>query len=149
MSKPARALLDVNVLIGLFTESHVHHEIAHDWFDENRKHGWATCPIIQNGFLRILGRPDAEVLADRPTIFKSLQTLCANKDHEFWTDAVSLTDTSLFDPSGLASHRHLTDVYLLGLARQMDGRLATFDSRIPLGAVRGATSEHLAVIAAG
>jgi toxin-antitoxin system PIN domain toxin len=141
-----RALLDVNVLIALFNGSHVHHEIAHDWFEDHRAFGWATCPITENGFLRILSHPQAEVEADRSTLFASLRTFCASGHHEFWEDAVSLGDETLFNPSVIVSHRQLTDVYLLGLATRMGGTLATFDGSIPLKAVKGATPEALEVI---
>jgi hypothetical protein len=59
---------------------------------------------------------------------------------------VSLRDEALFDRSCLGGHRQLADVYLLGLARKMRGRLATFDRTIPLKAVRGATADTLAAI---
>jgi uncharacterized protein len=61
---------------------------------------------------------------------------------------VSLRDESLFDASAIVSHRQLTDVYLLGLATRMGGTLATFDAHVPLQAVRGATRDHLSVVAA-
>jgi hypothetical protein len=147
MSDTRRALLDVNILIALFNPSHVHHEVAHDWFDDHRAFGWATCPITENGFLRILSHPQAEVEADRSTLVASLRTFCASGHHEFWPDAVSLGDQTLFDPSAILSHRQLTDVYLLGLATRMGGTLATFDSSIPLKAVKGATPQSLSVIA--
>jgi hypothetical protein len=59
---------------------------------------------------------------------------------------VSLTDTALFAPHFIRGHRQLTDVYLLGLAKKMGGRLATFDRTIPVKAVRGATPELLQII---
>jgi toxin-antitoxin system PIN domain toxin len=142
-----RALLDVNVLIALFNPSHVHHETAHDWFEDHRDSGWASCAITENGFLRILSHPQAAVEADRSTLFASLRTFCAGGHHEFWPDAVSLRDDRLFDPPLILSHRQLTDVYLLGLATRMGGRLATFDAGIPMNAVKGATTATLAVIA--
>ena len=52
---------------------------------------------------------------------------------------------ALFDLA-LTGHRHLTDVYLLGLAKKMGGRLATFDRTIPAKAVKGAGREALEVI---
>ena len=52
---------------------------------------------------------------------------------------------ALFDPDHV-HHRQLTDVYLLGLAVNTGGRLATFDRAIPLGAVVGATRDAVAVI---
>ncbi len=141
-----RSLLDVNVLIALFDRGHVHHETAHDWFADNQAAGWATCPITENGFLRVLTHPRAAVDEDRATVFASLRMFCASSDHAFWPDSVSLRDETLFDPSVLVSHRQLTDVYLLGLATRMGGQLATFDATIPLKAVRGATPQALAVL---
>ena len=53
------ALLDVNVLVALFNPVHVHQELAHDWFADHRASGWATCPLTENGFLRVLGNAAA------------------------------------------------------------------------------------------
>lgn len=142
-----RALLDVNVLIALFNPSHVHHEAAHDWFEDHKGSGWATCAITENGFLRILSHPQAEVEADRSTLFASLRAFCASGQHEFWPDDVSLRDQTLFDPAAIVSHRQLTDVYLLGLAVRMGGTLATFDASIPLRAVKGASMQTVLLIA--
>jgi predicted nucleic acid-binding protein len=47
-------LLDVNVLIALIDPSHVNHAAAHDWFTQVARDGWATCPIVENGVIRIL-----------------------------------------------------------------------------------------------
>ena len=54
---PGPALLDVNLLIALVDPDHVHHQLAHDWFEDNRRSGWATCPATEGGFLRVLGNP--------------------------------------------------------------------------------------------
>ncbi len=51
------ALLDVNVLMALFDAEHIHHEAAHDWFSDARAHGWATCPLTENGFVRLMCNP--------------------------------------------------------------------------------------------
>ncbi len=143
MSRPRPALLDVNVLIALFAADHVHHDIAHDWFADNRRHGWASCALTQNGFLRVLTNVRSGVDSDQATIFASLRTLCSTKEHVFWQDAVSLLDESLFAGDVLVSHRHITDIYLLALATKMRGRLAIFDKHIPVKAVQGATAECL------
>lgn len=144
MSRPA--LLDVNVLIALFDAGHVHHETAHDWFADNRNTGWATCPITENGFLRVLSHPRAAIEADCASLLAGLRSFCSSGGHAFWNESVSLRDETLFTLSVSPLHRQLTDVYLLGLATRMGGRLATFDAGIPLQVVRGATREHLAVI---
>lgn len=50
-------LLDVNVLIALFDSAHIHHVQAHEWFSKNAFQGWVTCPVTENGLLRILSHP--------------------------------------------------------------------------------------------
>jgi toxin-antitoxin system PIN domain toxin len=141
------ALLDVNVLVALFDPDHVHHDLAHDWFADDGQRGWATCPITEAGFVRVIASPAYGSAVTRPAeLIDRLRRFCASGTHHFWPDAVSLCDDTLFDPAFLAGHRQLTDVYLLGLAKTMDGRLASFDRSIPIKAVRGATGETLAVI---
>ena len=51
------SLLDVNVLVALFDPDHVHHEAAHVWFAATRGAGWATCPLTENGVVRVLSNP--------------------------------------------------------------------------------------------
>lgn len=141
------ALLDVNVLVALFDSDHVHHELAHDWFADQRADGWATCPLTENGFIRVLTNPAYGTPAQRPDeLVERLRAFRASGQHHFWTDAVSLTDQRLFKPAFLRGHRQVTDVYLLGLAKHSGGSLATFDRTIPLGAVAGATRSTLLVI---
>src|ERR1043166_7670809 len=52
-----RALLDVNVLIALIDPAHIHYERPHEWWATDRPNGWASCPITQDGFARILSQP--------------------------------------------------------------------------------------------
>jgi toxin-antitoxin system PIN domain toxin len=141
------ALLDVNVLV--VRADHVHHELAHDWFADHHEAGWATCPVTENGFVRVVAQLSAGDAALRPAvILDHLRTFCRDRHHRFWPAAVSLADHSLFQTGLIRGHRQLTDVYLLGLARKMEGCLATFDGTIPLASVAGATRDHLAVISA-
>ena len=146
MSRPA--LLDVNVLVALFDPAHVHHELSHDWFADNRRRGWATTPITENAVLRIFGNPKYGSNAERPELVAPrLRAFCSADDHLFWPAAISLADISVFQLA-FASHRQLTDVYLLGLAQANGGALSTFDRSIPLKAVVGATPDLLEVITA-
>jgi toxin-antitoxin system PIN domain toxin len=141
------ALLDVNVLVALFDPDHVHHELAHDWFGDNRHAGWATCPLTENGFVRVITSPAYGSVVSRPNaVLDHLRRFCTDGAHRFWEDDVSLLDADLFDPQLVGGHRHVTDVYLLGLAVSRKGCLATFDRSIRLSAVRGARPPHLAVI---
>ena len=52
-----RALLDVNVLIALVDTAHVQHDEAHEWFGKTGRKAFATCPLTENGLLRIVGHP--------------------------------------------------------------------------------------------
>ena len=143
------ALLDVNVLVALFDPDHVHHELAHDWFEDNRTSGWATCPLTENGLVRVLGNlARSGEFVPIPELVDRLGTFCASGHHEFWQDAVSLRDERLFDLSFARGHRQLTDVYLLGLAVKRRGRLVTFDQKVPLRAVKGAKRDLLEVVTA-
>ena len=143
------ALLDVNVLIALFDPDHVHHELAHDWFADNRRHGWATCPATESGFLRVLSNPAYGAAVHRlPDLAALLRAFCADSAHQFWTANISLRDETIFNSALFAGHRQITDVYLLGLAKKHGGCLVTFDRNIPLRAVVGADAATLAVVSA-
>jgi hypothetical protein len=125
----------------------VNHEPAHAWLSANRRNGWATCPITENGLVRILSNAAYSGIHEAATAIRDrLASFCASGDHVFWADEVSLRDERLFTWPASITHRQVTDVYLLALARYKRGRLATFDRRIPLGSVVGARREHLEVI---
>ena len=143
------ALLDVNVLVALFNPVHVHHEIAHDWFADHRESGtgWATCPLTENGFLRVLGNPARTgEFVPLPRLVEHLRRWCANDDHQFWPDVLSLRDARLFNVSRLRGHKQIADIYLLGLAVKRGGCLVTFDRKISLGAVKAARPDSLTVL---
>lgn len=144
MSGPA--LLDVNVLIALFQPDHPHHEVAHDWFADTQVGGWATCPLTQNGFVRILANPRHGAFNRPVDLLNHLAGLCRSKHHVFWPDSISLTNDKLFNAAVIRGSRQLSDIYLLGLAKKMGGYLATFDAGIALSAVVGATRNTIAVI---
>ena len=142
------ALLDVNVLVALFDPDHVHHEAAHDWFSANRDAGWATCPLTENGLVRILSNIAYTGTHETATmICRRLDKFCSSGNHTFWANQLSLRDERRFDLSGV-SHAQITDVYLLGTATENGGRLATFDRRIPLQAVIEADHTQIEIISA-
>ena len=148
MSRKRIALLDVNLLVALFDPDHIHHELAHDWFSDHRAGGWATCPITENGLIRVLANPRyGSPVSTVPAVVDRLKKFRASGHHHFWPDEVSLADGALFKSASARGHRQLTDVYLLGMAQHRGGRLATLDHSIPLAAVAGATRETLVVIA--
>ncbi|NJD20728.1 MAG: PIN domain-containing protein [Gemmatimonadetes bacterium] len=143
-------LLDVNVLVALFDPAHIHHDAAHAWFAAERGNGWATCPLTENGLLRVLSNPAypgrRTTLADAAD---RLRRFVASGNHEFWADDLTLRDPEAFDPRSLSGYREITDTYLLALAVRKGGRLATFDRGLRLAAVSGATSSHVRLVEAG
>ena len=52
-----RTLLDVNVLLALPDSDHVDHERAAEWSDAEVEAGWASCPVTEHGFVRIISQP--------------------------------------------------------------------------------------------
>ena len=143
------ALLDVNLLVALFYDQHAHHDLAHDWFEDHKQFGWATCATTENGVVRILSNREYIPEPWRPAVaIEQLRAFRESGSHRFLTESVSLTDDALFNRSVIQGHKQITDIYLLGLAKSAGGSLATFDQSIPLGAVRGATKATLQVISA-
>jgi toxin-antitoxin system PIN domain toxin len=142
----ARALLDVNVLIALHDEQHIHHVVAARWFEANARHGWASCPLTQNGCVRIMSQPGYPNAVSLAEVLAMLARSCSHTSHDFWPDDVSLLDTGRLHHGRMHGHSQLTDVYLLALAVAHKGRFVTFDAQIPLSAVRGATARHLVSI---
>ena len=142
-----RYLLDVNVLVALIDPAHVQHERAHTWFASYGKRAWATCPLTENGVLRVVGHPRYPNSPGTPAaVAEIMAVLLSHKGHEFWPDDISLFDAGLVDPARLLDSGQVTDTYLLALARAHSGRLATFDRRLVADAVIGG-SQALQTIA--
>lgn len=126
-----RYLLDVNVLIALVDPAHVQHDGVHQWFGRVGRKAFATCPLTENGLLRIVGHPKYPNSPGPPSVVAvALRAMRALPGHEFWTDSISLADSKFVDASLLSSHARVTDGYLLGLARANQGRLATLDHKL-------------------
>jgi toxin-antitoxin system PIN domain toxin len=126
-----RHLLDVNVLIALIDPAHVQHDQVHEWFGRVGHKAFATCPITENGLLRIVGHPKYPNSPGPPsTVVSALVAMRALPGHAFWPDSISLAGSSLVDPTLLSNHGRVTDSYLLALARENKGRLATMDQKL-------------------
>ena len=141
-----RSLLDVNVLIALFDPDHSLHSQAIGWLDENGKAGWASCPLTQNGCIRIMSQPRYVNALPVNAVAERLRAAVSHSRHEFWPDDVSALDEGLIDFTRVHGPKQLTDVYLLALAASKGGRLVTFDRALPLAAAIKAQRKHLVVI---
>lgn len=131
-------LLDTNVLIALIDSVHTRHDEAHAWFTSGIVTRWATCPLTENGVLRIVGNPRYPNSPGTPSaVVDALQSLLLSPGHEFWPDNISLVASEHVERSHLSSASQITDTYLLALARAHDGQLATFDRQLVTNAVLG------------
>jgi uncharacterized protein len=131
-------LLDVNVLIALVDPAHVQHDPAHAWFARIGHRSFATCPLTENGLIRIVGHPKYPNSPGPPSVvLQSLTAIRGLEGHTFWPDAVSIADAEFFAPELLSSHSRVTDSYLLALAHANRGRLATFDLKLATEVVLG------------
>jgi len=143
-----RALLDVSVLIALLDANHVFHEKVHEWWEKNGPLGWASCPLSENGAIRIMTnhsypRPKKLSVSE---VLSHLRDFASHTNHQFWAEDISLRDISIFDPARMLNGTHLTDIYLLALAARNQGRLVTLDQNIPLSPVRIAQPENLSIL---
>jgi uncharacterized protein len=141
-----RALLDINVLLALLDSDHVDHEKARDWLDREITHGWASCAITQNGFVRIISQPRYPSPVSPALAIERLARAVGTEHHEFWPCSVSLLDSRAVTPEQVHGPRQVTDAYLLALAVAHGGRFVTLDQSVALGAVPGAKAGDLTVL---
>ena len=124
-------LLDANVLIALAWPDHEFHKRVMTWFARNSRHGWATCPITQSAFVRILSNPAFSPRALSPKhALAALEINAKLPGHRFWPDDISMTDAFQHIGERLMGHRQITDAYLLALAVRHRAQLATMDEGI-------------------
>jgi toxin-antitoxin system PIN domain toxin len=138
-------LLDVNVLIALIDPGHVAHNDAHTWFSEKGHTSWATCPITENGVVRILGNPKYPNSPGSPAAVAGIvEQLRSLPGHRFWAEDFSLVGSEVVDARRILTSAQVTDTYLLALAKLRGGVLATFDRRLSVDAVNsGKSALHL------
>ena len=128
-------LLDVNALVALAWDSHVHHARMRAWMRANGRGGWATCPVTESGFVRVSSNP--KVLPSPIAVAAAravLQALRATGGHSFLGDDVSQCDD---DVPSIHGYRQVTDAHLLTLARRHAVRLITFDAGVAALAAEG------------
>ncbi|MEI6322452.1 MAG: TA system VapC family ribonuclease toxin [bacterium] len=144
---PGSYLLDVNVLVALFDQAHIHHVAAHAWFEKVGETGWNSCPITENGFLRILshsGYPNSPTpIIDLAERLEELKKSAQN--YEFWNDDYS-SSRWIVEKRPQVRSTQSTDAYLLNLCHRKKGILATFDQRIKPALIGEATPSLLEYI---
>lgn len=143
------ALLDANLLISLIWPAHEHHDRAHAWFERRGQAPWASCPLTELAFVRIVSNPAFSPEALSPAdAFALLQRNLLHPRHVFWPDDLPLADAVGRSAGKVQGHRQLTDAYLLALAGRHRAVLASFD-----GGLRSLATRDLAgaleVVASG
>jgi len=121
-------LLDVNVLLALTWDQHIHHQIAHQRFAE--LDSWSTSPATEAGLLRLL--LTEPVVGRRVSGSEALGQLSAIRSVPGWqflADDASLAEP-LVDTRVLMGRRQVTDLQLVNLAAAHDTTLATFDASL-------------------
>lgn len=120
---------DVNTLIAAAWPNHIHHRAARKWLEEETAAGWATCPIVQSGFIRI--SMNAAVVGEEIDFVSAaafLRRYTSDPRHLFW-DA---DESPLAWPSWLRDrvqgYRQVTDAVLLATAAARNGILVTLDA---------------------
>lgn len=124
-------LLDVNVLISLAWPDHIAHGVVRTWFRKNSGKGWATCPLVQAGFVRIATNPSfssSSISLEEAT--EGLRASLDSPNHQFWPDSISWPEAMHDLGIALTGHQQVTDAYLVALAMRHKGKLATLDKAI-------------------
>jgi hypothetical protein len=125
------ALLDVNVLVALAWPNHVHHVPARRWFARRAPRGWATCSIVELGFVRVSANakaiPAAVSLQEAAAL---LGRLTALPGHRYWTDDVRFAESPHVARARIVGYQQVTDAHLVALAIRHEGCLATFDQGV-------------------
>lgn len=119
------------MLVALCDSAHEFHDEASAWFRQIQPDGWATCPLTENGLVRIVGHPSYPGGPGSPAKARPLlRALVRTSGHFFWADEISICDLTTFPSLARTTAANLIDLYLLALALQHGARFATFDRRI-------------------
>ncbi len=141
-----RALLDVNVLIALLDQAHIAHARATGWLEQHIGLGWLSCPLTQNGCIRVMSQPAYPGALTAAAVAQRLMEATQHASHQFLPDDVSLLEPGRIDWQRVLGHRQVTDHYLLVLAAAHQARLVTFDGRIHSTAVPSASPANLVLL---
>jgi uncharacterized protein len=124
-------LLDVNVLIAAIWPTHESHSSVQRWLGRHVRDGWATCPLTQAAFVRIVSNPAFSPNAlTLPDALALLEANLRHAEHHFWEDEISFMAAVEPFAERLIGHRQVSDAYLLGLAIHKKGKLATLDKEV-------------------
>jgi toxin-antitoxin system PIN domain toxin len=127
LSNP-KYLLDVNVLIALTDEGHIHHKIVLKWFNTPGL-DWGRCAFTEAGFYRISVNPKLGRLTfgDATNV---LAALTERQRYQYWPITANWDELVAPFRERVWGHQQVTDAWLLGLAVKEGGVLVTLDKAI-------------------
>ena len=141
-------LFDVSVLIAIVDPEHSFHRSIHRWLQSHVGTTWASCPLTENGFVRILSQPSFSAGKRTPgeaiTLLRSVKETPA-WPHVFWADEYSITEPSSITGDRIGGPNQFADVYLVALALRKGGRFLTFDGKVAWQCVPGATASIIEI----
>jgi uncharacterized protein len=139
-------LLDVNVLIAAIWPTHESHSTVQQWLRRRAHDGWATCPLTQAAFVRIVSNPafSPNALTPRDAL-ALLEANLRHAAHHFWEDEISFLAAVEPFAERLVGHQQVSDAYLLGLAIHKKGKLATLDKGV-LALLPGGSAHRNSVV---
>jgi toxin-antitoxin system PIN domain toxin len=112
-------------------EGHVAYKAVRAWLHHSAGKHWATCPLTQAGFVRIISSLQFhEQPISVAQAFELLRAITERPGHRFWPMDITLAEAVKPFRERLFGHRQVTDAYLLGLAIKNKGRLVTLDPGI-------------------
>lgn len=122
-------LLDVNVLIALAEEDHIHHERVLKWFRTSGRQNWGICALTEAGFVRVSMRPGpgARSVAEVTDLLMRLTSL---PGFHYWPVSVAWAAVAEMFRGRIFGHQQITDAYLLAVAVMGGGTLVTFDKAL-------------------
>ena len=142
-------LLDVNVLIARADSRHEHHRRCRRWEAEHAAAALCTCPLTENGFLRVYGHPEYPGGPGSPgEALVELRHLLALPGHRFLPADLTVSHAPTFGDLSGVSPRQLADLYLLAVASRHGVLFATMDQSVPAALIVGGPAA-LHVIPAG
>ena len=139
------SLLDVSVLISLLDANHEHHAAVMGWFEKNAD-SWASCPITQNGYLRVVTQASYPNAISVNAAIQKLRQAVSTTAHVFLSDNISLLDKQHVAHRHIQGPKQMTDIYLLALSVSHGARFVTLDTGVPDVAVPQATKASMKVI---
>jgi uncharacterized protein len=121
-------LFDVNVLVALAEEEHVHHKKVIDWF-KTIGGDWGMCAFSEAGLLRSLANPAiGKITIEEATAV--VESLTGHPGYRFWPISTGWTELTAPFRERVLGHQQVADAYLLGLAIKRNGILVSMDKGI-------------------